>query len=219
MVPQIFQPKYKIDDCSTAFPRLHRLSQLWERICRGGIRRSVGRPSPLSYHCELLELINLLARPKAHFQMRARTKKKNMMTSQHQGGTRFQNLTSKSETAWRNTGLFFQNSISLPQRYVTCVFIVQRLFRVYQFFAGRIMGPPILFTTEMHLPSRYLPLVEVLRLHLPWSECRECVQRLPACDIIILAPSILARVPIRACPAQVVSCGHESGIALFCTTK
>lgn len=118
MVPQIFQPKYKIDDCSTAFPRLHRLSQLWERICRGGIRRSVGRPSPLSYHCELLELINLLARPKAHFQMRARTKKKNMMTSQHQGGTRFQNLTSKSETAWRNTGLFFQNSISLPQRYV-----------------------------------------------------------------------------------------------------
>jgi len=50
------------------------------------------------HHCELLELMNLLARPKAHFQMRATTKK-NMMMSQHQGGTRFQNLTSKFETA------------------------------------------------------------------------------------------------------------------------
>ena len=117
MVPQILKPKYKVNDCSTAFPRLHWLSQLWERICPGGIGRSVGRPSPLSYHCELLELINLLARPKAHFQMRARTKR-SMMMNQYQGGTRFQKLTSKSETAWRNTELFFQNSTSLPQRYV-----------------------------------------------------------------------------------------------------
>ena len=112
----------------------------------------------------------LLDLPKAHFPTMRMTRTIHMTQKNPYNAFHSPSWTRKSENAYKSTELSSLNStFHLPRFLIhTYIYIYQMHFRdliIQNPLAGRVLDPPPIFPSKMHIASRCLPPPQILRLY------------------------------------------------------